>query len=97
MGKHFQNNNPYIKQLEETIRLKDKEIEDIKMECAEQFKQIRTIASNNSLGNVDIKIRKIIEIASDNFIALLKDMYIENDHEEESKIIELPITDESNR
>ena len=37
LGKHTQEVQK-IRELEETIRLKDQEIKDIKVECAEQFR-----------------------------------------------------------
>lgn len=92
MGKHTKE-AVYIKQLEETIRLKDREIDEIKTECADQFKKIKDLCHSNSYGNINILLRKIEEIADDNFITLVKDLFIEND--EEGKIIELPKTRQS--
>lgn len=83
-----------IKQLKETIALKDKEIKDIKVECAEQFKNIKDLCFINNYGDKYLSLRKIHEIASDNFSALEKDIIIDN---ETSKIIELSTTDQSNR
>ena len=92
MPKHMRNEE-YIKQLEETIRLKDREIMDVKTECADQFKKIKDLCNTNPCGNINALLRRITEIADDNFITLLKDMFIEND--EEGKIIELPKTRQS--
>ena len=94
-----------IKQLEEekqelnmVILRKDKEIEDIKTECAEQFKRIKDLRFINDYGDKYAKLRKIHEIASDNFSALVKDMIIaKNDEEKTAKIIKLPTTNQSNR
>lgn len=84
-----------INQLEETIKIKDKEIKDIKTECAEQFKKIKDICfCNDYNGRLD-KLRKIHEIASDNFSALILDIVIYDDAEEKVKIIELPSTRKS--
>ena len=46
-----------------------------------------------------MKLRKIYEIASDNFSALVKDMVITDTPKQthQCKIIELPTTDQSNR
>lgn len=84
-----------INQLEETIKLKDKEIKDIKTECAEQFKKIKDICFCNDYNGKLDKLRKIHEIASDNFSALILDIVIYDDAEEKAKIIELPNTRKS--
>lgn len=88
-----------IRQLEDTISRKDKEIRDIKRESAEQFKAIKDLCFINDYGDRNMKLRKIYEIASDNFSALVKDMVITDTPEEthQCKIIELPTTDQSNR
>ena len=83
-----------IKKLQELIKRKDKEIKDIKTECAEQFKMIKDLCFINNYNDKNIKLRKIHEIASDNFSALLKDIII-NETDEDTKIIELPNTDQS--
>lgn len=82
-----------IRQLEETIRLKERELFDVKRECAEQFKNIATMLDNNDLGNKDIKIKRMAEIAKDNFNLLLDDLL----EYEDKKIIELPNTDQSTK
>lgn len=94
-----------IKQLEnekqkliETIERKDTEIKDIKTECAEQFQKIRDLCFINEYGNKNLKLRKIHEIASDNFLILVKDIFIDTKYENENeKIIKLPTTNQSNR
>ena len=48
----------------------------------------------NEYNNKNIKLKKIYEIASDNFSALVKDIVI-NETDETAKIIELPNTDQS--
>lgn len=83
-----------IKKLQELIKRKDKEIKDIKTECAEQFKMIKDLCFINNYNDKNIKLRKIHEIASDNFSALLKDIII-NETDKDTKIIELPNTDQS--
>lgn len=75
-----------IRHLEETIKLKDQELLDVKRECAEQFKKIALMRDDNDLGNEKAKIRKMAEIAKDNFNLLLNDLL---DYEDK-KIIELP-------
>ena len=84
-GKHSKE-NLYIKQLKETINLKDREIADIKNSLANEFQKILTVNESNNYSNEESKQRKISEICRDNVYELRKDLYIEND----SKIIELP-------
>lgn len=57
------------KKLQEIIARRDKEIKDIKTECAEQFKMIKDLCFINEYNNKNIKLKKIYEIASDNFSA----------------------------
>lgn len=83
-----------IKELEDVIKRKDKEIKDIKTECAEQFKKIKDICFSNEyngFNDKNAKLRKIYEIASDNFSELVLDMVIDNT-KEKGKIIELSST-----
>lgn len=84
-GKHSKE-NLYIKQLETTIDLKDREIADIKNSLADVFQEILVVNESNSYNNKEIKQRKISEICRDKIYELRKDLFIEND----SKIIELP-------
>lgn len=89
-----------IEQLNKTIKLKDREIEDVKTECAGQFKQIRDLCFCNEYDDkLDKrkKLSKINEIASDNFSALINDLAINKISDKKAKIIELPNTDQSNR
>lgn len=81
--------------LEEIVNRKDQEIKDIKTECAEQFKNIKDLCFINNYGDKYLSLRKIHEIASDNFSALVKDIVI--DSAEENKIIELPTTRKSSK
>lgn len=88
------------KELTEIIERKDKEIKDIKTECAEQFQKIRDLCFVNDCGNRNIKLRNIHEIASDNFSALVKDIFIDTVYDpinNQEKIIKLPTTDQSDR
>ena len=78
-----------IKNLEETIRLKDETIIEFQKYCAEQFKQIKDLCFANDYGDRNAKLRKIYEIASDNFSQLVGDIVISED-KEKAKIIELP-------
>lgn len=91
LGKHSEEGQT-IKRLQETITLKDKEITDIKRECADQFKKIRDLCFANEYGGKNdksAKLRKIYEIAADNFSAIIEDLVI-SDSTDIAKIIELP-------
>lgn len=79
-----------IEMLKDIIKRKDKEIQEIKEECAEQFKKIYNSLTKNSLGNERTMKRRATEIAKDNFVILTKDVSIENDE----KILELPKHDQ---
>ena len=96
MGKHTAEAQK-IKKLEETIDLKNREIKDIKTECAEQFKMIKELCFCNSYSGKLDKLSKIYEIASDNFSALITDIFIDDGIEKEQKIIELPNTNQSKK
>lgn len=85
-----------IEQLKQTIKLRDREIEDIKTECASQFKKIGDLCFCNDYDGKLNKLRTINEIAQDNFSALVKDMAIDRTSRR-AKIIELPMTAQSNR
>ena len=71
-GKHTEQSIK-IKQLEETIRLKDKEIKDIKTSLADILLHIRVLNESNSYGDPSIKKRKISEICTDTRYELLID------------------------
>lgn len=87
-----------IKRLEELVELRDKEIKDIKVYCADQFKKIRDLCFINEYGDRNMKLRKIHEIASDNFSQLVTDIVInETDEDKKAKIIELPNTRKSKK
>ena len=78
-----------IKELEETIKAKDREIRGIKTECAGQFKKIRELCFCNTYNERFNKLKKIYEISDENFSRLVKDLIISNSYKS-SKIIELP-------
>lgn len=87
-----------IKRLEELVELRDKEIKDIKVYCADQFKKIKDLCFINEYGDRNMKLRKIHEIASDNFSQLVRDIVIdETDEDQKAKIIELPNTRKSKK
>lgn len=87
-----------IKRLEELVELRNKEIKDIKVYCADQFKKIKDLCFINEYGDRNMKLRKIHEIASDNFSQLVRDIAIdETDEDQKAKIIELPNTRKSKK
>lgn len=86
-----------IKELEETIKLRDKEIKDIKFSLADVLLQIRTLNESNSYGDPSIKRRKISELCTDTRYELLIDEIDELYKKDKAKIIKLPTTDQSNR
>ena len=87
-----------LKRLQELVERKDKEIKDIRTECADQFKKIKDLCFINEYNDRNLKLRKIHEIASDNFSALVRDIVInETDEDERAKIIELPNTRKSRK
>jgi hypothetical protein len=88
-GKHSQE-TIIIKELENQIELRNKEIIDIKTECAEQFRIIRNLCFCNTYNGKLDRLKRIEEIAQNNFSAIVKDLIIEQD--EKNKIIELPYT-----
>lgn len=94
-GKHTEVGQA-IQNLQNTIKLKEKEIKDIKVECAEQFKNIKDLCFINDYGDKYLSLKKIYEIASDNFSALVKDLAID-EQKENAKIIELPTTVQSRK
>lgn len=78
-----------IKELEEIIKSKDREIRGIKTECAGQFKKIRELCFCNTYNERFNKLKKIYEISDENFSRLVKDLVF-SDKLEKRKIIELP-------
>lgn len=92
IGKHSEESIK-IKQLEETIRLKDKEIKDVKTSLADILLRIRILNESNSYGDPSIKKRKISELCSDTRYELLIDEIDELYKKE--KIKELSSTNQS--
>jgi len=87
-GKHT-NEAQIIKELEKIIKLRNQEIKDIKVECAEQFRIIRDYCTCNDYDKKLDRIKTIYEVADNNFMALIKDLVIEEEMTN-AKIIELP-------
>ena len=83
LGKHT-DNAIVINNLKETIKRKDKEIQDIKISLADVLKEIVRLNTSNTC-NTTATRRKITELAKDTQYELMKDIVIENDE----KIIEL--------
>ena len=89
-----------IEKLKELVQLQDREIKDIKLECAQQFKTIRDLCVLKQYNDFDVreqKLKKVYEIATGNFAALFNDLvgFEEDEHKKENKIIELPNTRKS--
>lgn len=87
MGKHSVE-SVNVKQLQDVIRRKDKEISNIKISLADILLQIRNLNESNNYGDASVKKRKISEICTETRYQLLIDE-IDNKYEEK-KIIELP-------
>ena len=90
MGKHSQEALK-IKQLEETIELKEKEIKDIKFSVSDVLLQIRNINESNNYSDPSVKKRKISELCTDTRYELLIDELEVCYKKQKTKIIELPI------
>lgn len=98
MGKHTEEAQK-IKQLEETIAAKDKEIKDIKFSVADVLLQIRNLNESNNYADPSVKRRKISELCTDTRYELLIDEIdsFYGNEKKKSKIIELPNTDQSTK
>jgi hypothetical protein len=98
MGKHTEEAQK-IKQLEETIVAKNKEIKDIKFSVADVLLQIRNLNESNNYADPSVKRRKISELCTDTRYELLIDEIdsFYGNEKKKSKIIELPNTDQSNK
>lgn len=72
--------------MEETIRLKDREIQDIKDSLSDILQTIRDLAQEISQDNIESKKREISELATNTIYELQQDLLDE-------KIEELPTTD----
>lgn len=86
IGKHTEAGQK-IEQLEDIIKRKDREIYEVKQECANTFKQIYDLSKINDYGQARRIMDKMGEIAKDNFNLLLDDLI---DYDHENKTIELP-------
>ena len=86
-----------IKQLEETISLKEKEIKDIKFSVTDILLQIRNINESNDYSDPSVKRRKISELCTDTRYELLIDEIEIGYKKQNAKIIELPNTRKSNK
>lgn len=86
IGKHTETGQK-IEQLENLIKRKDRELYEVKQECANAFKQIYDLSKSNGYGETRIIMNKMGEIAKDNFNLLLNDLI---DYDHDNKIIELP-------
>ena len=82
-------------ELEAIIKRQEREIEEIKIECADQFKRIKDLCFVNDYGNKYSSLKKIEEIASDNFNALVGDLGIFKEPSKMGEIIELSTTRKS--
>lgn len=98
MGKHTEEAQK-IKQLEETIAAKDKEIKDIKFSVSDVLLQIRNLNESNNYADPSVKRRKISELCTDTRYELLIDEIdsFYGNEKKKSKIIELPNTDQSTK
>lgn len=86
-----------IKQLEETISLKEKEIKYIKFSVSDVLLQIRNINEQNDYSDPSVKKRKISELCTDTRYELLIDEIEIGYKKRNAKIIELPNTRKSNK
>lgn len=93
-GKHTEETLK-IKQLEETIKAKDKEIKDVKYSVAEILLQIRNLNESNDYNDPSVRKRKISEICTNTRYQLLIDEI--DEFYEKQKIIELPNTRKSSK
>lgn len=98
MGKHTEEAQK-IKQLEETVEAKDKEIKDIKFSVADVLLKIKNLNESNNYADPSIKRRKISELCTDTRYELLIDEIdsFYGNEKKKSKIIELPNTDQSTK
>lgn len=93
IGKHTEEAQK-IKQLEETVAAKDK---DIKFSLADILLRIRNLNESNDYGDSSVKRRKISELCTDTRYELLIDEIDGFYQKEKAQIIKLPITDQSHR
>lgn len=95
-GKHSEESLE-IKQLKETIALKEKEIKDIKFSIADILLTIRNINESNNYSDSSVKKREISELCTDTRYELLIDELEDCYKKQKTKIIELPNTDQSTK
>jgi len=81
---------PEIQELQEVIKLRDKEIKDIKGSLADVLQLIRDLVQDVNSDNIEVKKRQISELATNTIYDLRRDLL-------EEKIIELPTNDQSDR
>ena len=81
---------PEIQELQEVIKLRDREIKDIKSSLADVLQLIRDLVQDVNSDNIEVKKRQISELATNTIYDLRRDLL-------EEKIIELPTTDQSDR
>ena len=86
-----------IRQLEETIQKKDKEIKDIKFSLAEILLKIRNINESNDYSDPNTRKEKISKLCTDTRYELLIDEIEIGYKQQNEKIIELPNTNQSNK
>ena len=86
-----------IKQMEETILLKEKEIKDIKYSVSDILLEIRNINESNEYLDPSVKKRKISELCTDTRYELLIGEIESNNKKQNAKIIELSNTRKSNK
>ncbi|MBQ8042560.1 MAG: hypothetical protein IJ272_00205 [Clostridia bacterium] len=81
---------PELQELQEVIKLRDREIKDIKSSLADVLQLIRDLVQDVNSDNIEVKKRQISELATNTIYDLRRDLL-------EEKIIELPTTDQSDR
>ena len=89
-----------IKQLEETVAAKDREIKDIKFSLADVLLRIRNLNESNDYGDPSVKRRKISELCTNTRYELLVDeidSFYKKENWKKNKIKKLPTNDQSNR
>lgn len=96
MGKHSKEALE-IKQLEDRVSLKEKEIKDIKFSISDVLLQIKNINESNEYSDPSIKRKKISELCMDVRYELLIDELETTGKKQRKKIIELPNTNQSNK
>lgn len=81
---------PELQELQEVIKLRDREIKDIKSSLADVLQLIRDLVQDVNSDNIEVKKRQISELATNTIYDLKRDLL-------EEKIVELPTTDQSDR